>query len=122
MAKENLVINKRSYRAKELDFNFLCKLGEAGIDIQDIDKKMLPTVRVYVAYCMGVDVELAGEEINRHIINGGSFEDFTSIFGEKAESSDFFRALGQMGQKTTETSSKRNTKKKATGEQTEVSE
>ena len=122
MAKETIVINKRSYKAKELDFNFLCELGEAGIDIQDIDKKMLPTVRVYVAYCMGVDAELAGEEINRHVINGGTFDDFTSVFSEKAESSDFFRALGQMGQKATETSSKKSTKKKTTDEQTEVLE
>lgn len=122
MAKETIVINKRSYKAKELDFNFLCKLGEAGIDIQEIDSKILPTIRLYVAYCMNSSEEIAGDEINRHIINGGKFDDFTSVFSEKADTSDFFRALGQMGQKTTETTPKRNTKKKATEEQTEVSE
>jgi hypothetical protein len=86
MAKETIVINKRSYKAKELDFNFLCELGENGIDIQDIDKKILPVVRIYVAYCMGVDNEIAGNEISRHIINGGTFDDFTTVFNEKAES------------------------------------
>ena len=122
MAKETIVINKRSYKAREIDFNFLCKLGQAGIDVQDIDKMILPTVRVYVAYCMGVSEDIAGEEINRHIINGGTFDDFTSVFGEKAESSDFFRALGKTEQKATETSSKKSTKKKSTDEQTEVLE
>lgn len=119
MTKETIVINKRSYKAKELDFNFLCELGENGIDIQDIDKKILPVVRIYIAYCMGVDNEIAGNEISRHIINGGTFDDFTTVFNEKAESSDFFQALGKMGQKTKETTSKKNTKSK---EQTEVSE
>ena len=46
MAKENITVNGRVYKAKELDFNFLCNLGDNGIDISDIDKKMLPALRV----------------------------------------------------------------------------
>lgn len=119
MAKEFIEVNGRKYKAQEIDFNFICMLGEEGIQIQEMDKKSIPALRAYVAYCMGVDPTIAGAEINNHIINGGSLEDFTTVLGEKAESSDFFRALGQRGQTVEKTSSTRNTKKK---EQTEASE
>lgn len=109
MSKENITVNGRVYRAKELDFNFLCSLGDNGIDISDIDKKMLPALRVYVAFCMDTSVEEAGDELSRHIIGGGNFEDIVSTFGEKAEDSDFFRALNKTASKATP---KRNTKSK----------
>lgn len=108
MAKETITINNRVYKAKELDFNFLCELGENGINIEDIDKKILPTIRLYAAYCMGVDAEVAGTEINLHIINGGQIEDIVNVFTEKADDSDFFRALNKSEKKT---APKRNTKK-----------
>lgn len=117
MAKENITVNGRVYRAKELDFNFLCNLGDNGIDISDIDKKMLPALRVYVAFCMDASVEEAGDELSRHIIGGGNFEDIISTFGEKAEDSDFFRALNKNASKETP---KRNAKAK--NEEEEVSD
>ena len=108
MAKENnITINGRVYKARELDFNFLCNLGDNGIDISDIDKKMLSTLRVYVAYCMGTSVEEAGEEINNHVIGGGNLEDIIAVFSTKAEDSDFFRAQNKAAAKETP---KRNTK------------
>lgn len=108
MNKEMLTINGKSYKAKEFDFNFLCMLGEQGIDITEISKKILPTMRAYVAYCMNVDADIAGVEINKHIIGGGSLDELTEIFNTKAEESDFFRALTE---RTTKASPKRTTKK-----------
>ena len=92
---DKITINGKVYKAKDLDFNFLCSLGDEGIDIGDVAKKIFPAIRVYVASCMNVDVETAGEEINKHIINGGNFDQITEVFNAKAEESDFFRALGQ---------------------------
>ena len=117
MAKENITVNGRVYRAKELDFNFLCNLGDNGIDISDIDKKMLPALRVYVAFCMDTSVEEAGDELNRHIIGGGDLGEIGSIFAAKAEDSDFFRALNKTSEKATP---KRNAKAK--NEEEEVSD
>lgn len=117
MAKETITVNNRSYRAKELDFNFLCNLSEAGIEIQDVDKKIIPTLRVYVAYCMGVNDDIAGDEINNHIINGGKFEDLADVFSEKAESSDFFRAINKTTEKKSTATSKKSSK---SNEQTEA--
>ena len=95
MSNENITINGKVYKAKEFDFNFLCVLGEAGIEVGEIGKKVLPSLRCYIAYCMGVDTEIAGDEFNKHVIaNGGGFDDVMQVFTAKAEESDFFRALG----------------------------
>ena len=115
MKMENTItINGRVYQAKEFDFNFLCKLGEAGIDVTDIGKKILPSLRCYIAYCMGVDDEIAGDEFNKHVIaNGGGFDELIEVFNKKAEESDFFRAISNTTtqENPATTSKKKNTKK-----------
>lgn len=109
---ENFKVNGKVYKAKELDFNFLCDLADNGIQIEEIDKKILPTVRTYVAYCMGVDTETAGAEISKHIINGGNMEDIINVFSEKAENSDFFQALNKNEEVEKKTPKKSTAKKK----------
>ena len=112
--ENTITINGRVYQAKEFDFNFLCKLGEAGIDVTDIGKKILPSLRCYIAYCMGVDDEIAGDEFNKHVIaNGGGFDELIEVFNKKAEESDFFRAISNTTtqENPATTSKKKNTKK-----------
>lgn len=92
---ETITINGNVYKAKELDFNFLCDLSDAGIGIEEIDTKILSATRVYIASCMGVKPEIAGNEINAHIIKGGDLKDVVEVFSEKANESDFFLALGK---------------------------
>lgn len=105
---EKLTINNRVYPAKELDFNFLCELGNENIDISELESKIMPAIRVYVAYCMGVDVKVAGSEINDHIINGGTINEIADVFSKMAEESGFFRALNKTAtEETTETTKKR---------------
>ena len=115
MTNEMFSLNGRNYKAKEIDFNFVCELGLNGIDITEIQTKIMGAIRVYIAYCMGTDVMTAGDEINLHIINGGTLEDVVNVFSNKAEESDFFLALNKTTKKETP---KRNTKKK----EAEVSE
>lgn len=112
---ETLKLNGRTFRARDIDFNFVCILGENDIDIQEIGKKVLPSLRVYVAYCMGVDdTDIAGNEINLHILNGGSLEDISSVFVAKVNESAFFQAIGkQSGTKETAATTKKSTKKSA---------
>lgn len=92
---ENIKINNRVYKAREIDFNFICELGENGIDISDMGQKILPTIRVYLAYCMGVSPEIAGDEMNAHMINGGSLTEIVEVFNEKVETSGFFLAINK---------------------------
>ncbi len=70
-------------------------LSENGIELNQISKKMIPTVRVYVAHCMGVDVETAGDYINQHIISGGTLEQIMETLSKKFEDSGFFRAISE---------------------------
>ena len=110
---ETFTVNGKKVKAREADFNFLCDLGENGIEMSDIGKKPLNAIRQYVAFCMGVSAEVAGSELNAHIINGGNFEEIVNVFREKMEESGFFRALNQTTAKETTATQKKNTKKNA---------
>ena len=86
-------LNGRAIRAAEVDFNYVSMLGENNISLNEIGRKQLPALRVYVAHCTGLDVETAGELINQHIINGGDIVDVMATFGKKCDESAFFRAI-----------------------------
>lgn len=90
-----ITLNGRKIRAAECDFNFVAMLSENGIELNQLSKKMIPTVRVYVAHCMGVDVEMAGEYINQHVIGGGNLEQIMETLSKKFEESGFFRAISE---------------------------
>lgn len=111
---ETFKLNGRTYKAKEIDFNFVSMLGENGIALTEITKKVLPSIRVYVAYCMnGAELEMAGNEINMHVLNGGTLDDISKVFVEKMNESDFFRALNskEEPEKETTATSGKGTKK-----------
>lgn len=108
---EKITINKRVYPAKEIDFNFLCELADNGIEINEIDKKFMSVVRVYVSYCMDVDKETAGNEINAHIIGGGTIDELVEAISVKMDESGFFRALDRQAETQTETPKKTAKKK-----------
>lgn len=120
---ENFKLNGRVYKAREVDFNFVAMLGENGIFVTEITKKILPSLRVYVAFCMNSDdLEMAGNEINLHIINGGALDDITAVFVEKLNDSDFFQALSsRTNDKETEKGNRKSNTKKSQSEE-EVSE
>lgn len=97
---EKIKVNGKVYPAKEIDFNFMCLLEVEGVQATRLNKNIFNTVKCYVEYCMGVDGETAGAEINQHIINGGTLNDITDIFSKKAEESDFFQALSKTSDET----------------------
>lgn len=116
MAKETITINNRVYKAKEIDFNFVCEMGMNGIEIQELETKIFPAIRLYIAYCMNTSTEQAGKAFEEHLINGGDFNEIIEVFKEKFETSDFFRSINKNTEKETP---KRNTKKKTTEEVSE---
>lgn len=116
--KETIVVNGKTYPAKEITFNFVCDLGMNGIGFDDMGTKMMPAIRYYVAYCMGTSVEKAGEIMEQHFINSlnedndkieNPFAEILEVFNEKIETSSFFRALNKTTEKETP---KSNSKKK----------
>ena len=113
-----LTLNGKSYKATEFDLNLICDFEDAGIALDDIDKKMFNVVRQYVATSMGVDVKTAGKEMTEHMKNGGSFDDISEVMSKMMEESGFFRTK----QKDTDSGSQKRTRAKKTESEEVTSE
>lgn len=112
-----LTINGKSYKAAEFDVNFICEMEDNGIQLDEIDKKMFKTIRMYAALSMGVDVVTAGKELSEHMKNGGSLEEVSNAMSQMMEESDFFRTESK---NKDQGSQKRTRAKKTESEETEV--
>lgn len=105
MTKE-IVINGKVYPAKEITFNSVCQFEDMGIPMSEIEAKSIMFIRAYAAMCMDKKAEQAGEEIEKHIMNGGSMEDIAKVLRDAVEESDFFQALSKRAE-TTDSESKK---------------
>jgi hypothetical protein len=92
---KNFTINSKKYLPAEVDFNFICDLEDMGIEIKDFASKPMAVARAYFALCAKIDIENAGKEIQKHIINGGKLDELYDSLSEAVEKSDFFQALNQ---------------------------
>lgn len=86
-------INGIEYKNAPIDFNAVCKLEDMGVDISNVDGKIMTVARAYAALCMHKPIEVAGKEIEKHVQNGGSLNTIYEVFAAEVEKSDFFRAL-----------------------------
>ena len=105
------VVNDKRYTAKEFDFNLLCDLEEQGLSLEDIDKKPMSLIRTYLAFCGNISKEEAGKEIEKHLINGGKFNDVVEAMSQQMQESGFFRAIGQTSEEEDAETSSENPKK-----------
>lgn len=87
----NITINGKNYKLPTIDFNAVCDLDDLGFHIGDeqTSKKIFGSIRALSAFVMGTDLATAGKEIEEHIKNGGSFDDFAPLF-DMINKSDFF--------------------------------
>lgn len=88
-------INGKTYKVPELDFNAMCELEEMGVVLTDMDKKVLTTVRGFLALAMGSDMEIAGKELEEHLASGGNIEAMVEEINKAVSESGFFQALSQ---------------------------
>lgn len=100
-------INGITYKAAEFDFNLTCELEDNGVSLADIRKKPMSFIRTYVALSAGMDVDVAGKEIEAHITNGGKLDEVMNVMMEQINDSDFFRHL--TAEPSTETTRKKTT-------------
>ena len=89
-------INKKIYKIPELNYNTICTLEEMGISLTDMDKKILSTVRGFLALAMNGDYEKAGKEMEEHLRNGGSLDETLEEINKAVEESGFFQALNNI--------------------------
>ena len=107
-----LRINGKDYKEAEIDFNAVCELEDMGIKIFNLKGVSGAKIaRAYVALCMGGAemLEVAGLEINQHIVNGGKLETVTEAFGKAVNESGFFQALKATTEQGDATSKKKET-------------
>ena len=86
-------VNGKEYKAKAFDFNMVVDLEEMGVSLAESAKKPMSMVRTYFAICSGLALDVAGKEIEQHIIGGGKLDDVMTAMSKEMEESDFFRAL-----------------------------
>ncbi|MBQ0111770.1 MAG: hypothetical protein KBT03_01450 [Bacteroidales bacterium] len=101
-------VNGKKYNSRPFDFNLVCDLEEMGVNLESASKKPMSLLRSYFAICANDSIEYAGNEMQKHIINGGSFDDLGNAMSDEMEKSDFFRSLS----KTEETETQQNQSEK----------
>ena len=105
-----LRINGKDYKEAEIDFNAVCELEDMGIKIFNLKGVSgLKIARAYTALCMGGAemLDVAGSEINNHIINGGKFDVITDAFSKAVKESGFFQALNTTAEESDTTNKKK---------------
>jgi hypothetical protein len=112
---KTFTINGKKYKAKELTYSDFREMESFGLnlmtDITSISAKTLSYISGYLAVCGGFGIEVADNEMNEHIINGGDFTEISEAFGESLNESRFFQAVVNNATKNTET--KKTVSKKA---------
>lgn len=100
-------INGVTYNAVPIGFNFLCDLEDAGISIEEADRKPMKLMRAYFSVCAKISVEEAGNQLGKHMADGGNIDSLAEAFQNELEKSDFFRnAKTDEGEKTPKTPKK----------------
>lgn len=94
MQKE-IVINGKAYPTKEITFNTVCQFEDMGIPMSEIEAKSIMFVRAYAAMCMDKKADQAGDEIEKHVMNGGSIDELADVLRQAVEESGFFRAMSK---------------------------
>lgn len=91
-------INGEDYTIPELNFDAMCELEEKGVYLLGMDEKnpkLATMIRGFVAWTMNVPEREAGNEIQKHIMNGGDLGDILKDIMKAAENSGFFKKSGQ---------------------------
>jgi hypothetical protein len=101
MQMKNFTINRKVYKAKEFDFNLVCDLEDEGISLEVMQDKPMSMMRAYFGICAGIGRSAAGEEMQKHIVSGGSFEEMAEAMSDAMEQSDFFRAANKTAETET---------------------
>lgn len=114
MDKKMMKLNGKEFKIPELNFNTMCQLEDMGISLSEMDKKPMAAIRGFISLAIGGDLEMAGKELEMHIINGGKLDDIMQEVVKAVNESGFFRALSQTTTKETSTSKdKESTAKKS---------
>lgn len=86
-------INGKSYEGAKYDFNTHCEFDAMGVNAMEITTKPAPVLRAYFAISTGMSVTEAGNELEKHFLNGGKFDELTAELIKEMDRSDFFMTM-----------------------------
>ena len=89
-------INEKEYQVPEVNFNAVCDLSECGVDIfntKTLTKKPIVAARAIVSWIIGEDIEVAGTEVQNHILKGYDLAPIFKAFNEAVTESGFIKSL-----------------------------
>jgi len=109
-------INGKTYEGAKYDFNTHCEFDALGVNVLTLRENPLPVLRAYLSISSGMDLISCGNELEKHIINGGTLAEMIGELAKEMNASDFFMAVtGQKKKEETEAPEKikrtRSTKK-----------
>lgn len=95
-------LNGKEYKVKEIDFNALCYLERAGVDMSNMEGSNFSFIRAYFAYCMNKTLEEAGNEIYAHVQENG-WDSLSEVFSNALEgmNEEGFSGTGKKTRKAT---------------------
>ena len=96
--EKSIIINGNEYKIPTITYGTICELEDLGVNFQDIEGKPFNFIRAIVSIVMEGSIKKATEEIDKHISNGGSLDDFMPLFNAIRES-DFFQGLSKKRKK-----------------------
>ena len=89
------LINNKRYVAKELTFGAVRYLEGNGISLSELGSRPFSLAAGYLAFCAGISINAADEEIENHVINGGNLDGIFEAVTEAMNESRFFQALNK---------------------------
>lgn len=96
------LINNKRYVAKEFTFGAVRQLESNGLSLTDIQNKPMTLASAYLAFCAGISINAADEEIQNHVLNGGNLDGIFEAVTEAMNDSRFFQALNRKTEKVEE--------------------
>lgn len=86
-------VNGKEYEGAKYNYNTSCEFEEMGVSIAELGRKPQSVMRAYLAISGGMDLDDAGNEIEQHLINGGTLTDIQNAFAKELSDSGFFKSL-----------------------------
>lgn len=89
------LINNKRYVAKEFTFGAVRQLESNGLSLTDVQNKPMTLAAAYLAFCAGINMDAADNEIQEHVIKGGNLDGIFEAVTEAMNESRFFQALNK---------------------------
>ena len=91
--KQKITLNKKEIVIPEFTFNTMIDLEERGVSLAELQSTPMKFIRAIIALSLNVSNDEAGNEIQKHIENGGKLDEVINSVTTSISESGFIKAL-----------------------------